>query len=279
MNILTFDIEDWYCHDNISRDLEWHKHEVRIYDGVDRILEVLDNNNQKATFFCLGWLAEYHPDIIRKIHVMGHQIGCHSYQHELASRFNKKEFLEDTGKARKLIEHVIGEKVTLFRAPAFSITNQNLYALEALIELGFDTDCSIFTAPRDFGGMPDRQLYEPAYVSYKGLKIKEFPMSLYRFLGRSIVFSGGGYFRLFPYPVIKYLTNQSDYVMTYFHPSDFDPDQPQMDHLPPLRKWKNEVGLRYSFQKFQKYLKDIEFMNISQADQMIDWDSAKCIFL
>jgi peptidoglycan/xylan/chitin deacetylase (PgdA/CDA1 family) len=87
MNILTFDIEDWYNVDFISEDFHWDRHEVRIYEGVDRILERLEKDKIKATFFCLGWLAEKHPEVIRRIDSMGHHIGCHSYQHQLAFRF------------------------------------------------------------------------------------------------------------------------------------------------------------------------------------------------
>ena len=96
MNILTFDIEDWYNCDFISGDFDWDKHEVRIYQGVDRILEELEKRNQKGTFFCLGWLAEKHPDVIRSIQKQGHHIGCHSYQHELSFRFDEKTFKVDT---------------------------------------------------------------------------------------------------------------------------------------------------------------------------------------
>ena len=92
MNILTFDIEDWYNCDFISGDFNWDKHEVRIYQGVDRILAELEKRNQKGTFFCLGWIAERHPDVIRSIQKQGHHIGCHSYQHELSFRFDEKTF-------------------------------------------------------------------------------------------------------------------------------------------------------------------------------------------
>ena len=101
MNILTFDIEDWYNHDDYSQDFEWDKFEVRLYEGVDKILEALDRRHLRGTFFCLGWVAEKHPAIIRRIADGGHQIGCHSYQHQLATRFTPAQFEQDTGKAKK----------------------------------------------------------------------------------------------------------------------------------------------------------------------------------
>lgn len=279
MNILTFDIEDWYCHDNITRDFNWDKHEVRIYDGVDRILDELAVRNLQGTFFCLGWLAEHHPAVIRKICDAGHQIGCHSYQHELASRFDRDKFRNDTAKAQQCIEDVIGVKVELFRAPAFSITRGNLYAFEVLQELGFTTDCSVFPAVRDFGGMPEYGCVEPALLRYSGATLKEFPINLKTVFGRDIVFSGGGYFRLLPYLLIREFTRSSPYVMTYFHPSDFDPEQPRMDYLPLLRRWKNHIGLKGAFKKFQSYLDDFDFVNIASADRRIDWNNSRTILL
>ena len=102
MHILTFDIEDWYNCDFVTTDFDWDKYEVRIYEGVERILQELAERELKATFFCLGWIAEKHPDVIRWIHEQGHHIGCHSYQHELAFRLDRDGFRQDTEKSKKL---------------------------------------------------------------------------------------------------------------------------------------------------------------------------------
>ena len=132
MNILTFDIEDWYNHDDYSQDFEWDKFEVRLYEGVDKILEALDRRHLRGTFFCLGWVAEKHPAIIRRIADGGLQIGCHSYQHQLATRFTPAQFEQDTGKAKKLLEDIAGREVNAYRVPSFSITRNNLWAFDLL---------------------------------------------------------------------------------------------------------------------------------------------------
>jgi polysaccharide deacetylase family protein (PEP-CTERM system associated) len=279
MNILTFDIEDWYCHDVISRNVDWDNYEVRLYEGVEKILVALSERHLHATFFCLGWVAEKHPQIIRDIAGQGHQIGCHSYQHELASYFTEAQFREDTMRAKNAIEDVIGRKVELFRAPAFSITKLNLFCIDVLAELGFTTDCSIFPATRDYGGMPSYGTAKPSIIEHNGYKLKEFPIAPMSLFNRQVVCSGGGYFRLFPYWLIKKFTEQSDYVMTYFHPSDFDPDQPKMDWLPMLRQWKNSVGLKGAYRKFLRYLDDFDFVNIEEADKTIDWQNSQIISL
>jgi len=280
MNILTFDIEDWYNCDFENQDFNWDKSEVRIYDNVDRILDELAKHKIVATFFCLGWLAEKHPKVIQKIHAQGHQIGCHSYQHELSFRFDKEAFKADTLKSKDLLEAVIGEPIYSFRAPGFSISEQNIWALEVIAELGFKYDCSLFPAAHDYGGFKSYGVAEPAILKLpNGMLLKEFPMSVKNLYGKKIIFSGGGFFRLFPYFLIKYWSKQSSYLMTYFHPRDFDPDQPMIETLPINRKFKSYVGLKRAFSKFQKLLKDFEFTGIQEADKKIDWKSTRIIDL
>jgi polysaccharide deacetylase family protein (PEP-CTERM system associated) len=278
MNILTFDVEDWYNCDVISGDFNWDKYEVRIYQGIDRILQELETRNQKATFFCLGWIAENHPKVIRSIHKQGHHIGCHSYQHELSTRLNSDLFKKDTLKAKNLIEDIIGEEVNAFRAPCFSITRNNLWALRILSEIGFKYDCSIFPTTRDFGGMPSYCEGIPKRIDLgDDLIIKEFPLNTQYVLGKNIVFSGGGYFRLFPYQLINYWGKRSDYMMTYFHHRDFDTGQPVIKSLPLMKRFKNYVGIKGAFSKFQKLLDNFEFYNIEQADKIINWETVSTI--
>lgn len=280
MNILTFDIEDWYNCDFITPDFNWDKYEVRIYDGIEHILTELEKRELKGTFFCLGWIAEKHPDVVRQIHAHGHHIGCHSYQHELAFRFDREGFKNDTEKSKKLIEDVIGESVNAYRAPGFSITPKNLWALEVLSELGFEYDCSILPATHDYGGFPDFGVAEPVLVKLKnGAQLKEFPINIQPVLGKQLVFSGGGFFRLFPYPLIKYWMKKSPYVMTYFHTRDFDPGQPVIKSLPLMRKFKSYVGLSTSFTKFQHLLRDFDFLSVDEADKLVEWEKTRVIII
>lgn len=280
MHLLTFDIEDWYNCDFITPDFDWEKYEVRIYTGVERILTELEKRQIKATFFCLGWIAEHHPQVIRDIYVAGHHIGCHSYQHELSFRLDRKGFKQDTEKSKKLIEDLIGEEINAFRAPGFSISESNAWALEVLTELGFEYDCSLFPAAHDYGGFQSYGKAEPAILQLpNGATIKEFPINIHKIAGKDIVFSGGGFFRFFPYSFIKHWAKQTDYLMTYFHPRDFDPDQPVVQSLPLLRKFKSYVGLKHSFRKFQRLLDDFNFVNIIEADKQMNWQNVRVINL
>ncbi len=280
MNILTFDIEDWYNCDFISRDFDWDKHEVRIYEGVRRILNELDSRGIKGTFFCLGWLAENHPSIIKEIADRGHQIGCHSYQHELSHRFTPEEFIADTSKAKSLIEGVIGKKINIFRSPGFSITKNNTWALKALADMGFEYDCSMFPAPHDYGGMPSYGEGLPKLIDLgDGRFIKEFPINIHQVAGKNLVFSGGGFFRLFPYWLIKKWAKKTAYMMTYFHPRDFDTGQPIVPGLPLMRRFKSYVGIKGAFKKFQKLLGDFTFVNVAEANNLLNWDNVPTLSL
>jgi polysaccharide deacetylase family protein (PEP-CTERM system associated) len=260
--------------------LDWNKYEVRIYKGVERILRELASRDLHATFFCLGWIAEKHPDVIRWIHEQGHHIGCHSYQHGLVFHFDRNSFKRDAEKSKRLIEDVIGEAINAFRAPGFSITEQNTWALEVLCEIGFEYDCSLFPATHDYGGFTAFGNAEPAVLKLaNGVELKEFPMSVRRFFGTSVVFSGGGYFRLLPYWLIKYWASKTHYLMTYFHTRDFDSEQPIIGSLPLKRRFKSYVGLSTAFAKFQKLLNDFRFISVEDADSLIDWNEVRVIKL
>ena len=253
---------------------------MRIYQGVDRILEELETRHQKGTFFCLGWIAEKHPDVVRSIQKQGHHIGCHSYQHELSFRFDERAFKEDTLKAKLLIEDIIGAEVNAFRAPGFSITKNNTWALRSLADMGFRYDCSMFPAPHDYGGMPRYGEGVPKRIDVgDGRVIKEFPINIHQILGKHIVFSGGGFFRLFPYRLIDHLGKRSDYMMTYFHPRDFDAGQPVIKSLPAMRRFKSYVGIKGAFAKFQRLLDHYEFYSVEQADRLINWEAMQMIKL
>ena len=275
MNILTFDIEEWFHCDFISSDKNWSNYEVRIHKNTDFILGVLSKHKRKASFFILGWIAEKYPEIVKKIYAEGHEIGCHSMKHELVHRMTPNQFSEDTNRALNELEQIVGEKVIMYRAPAFSITKQTPWAFEILNELGITHDASICPSKHDYGGFPEFGNSEPSIIETNGVQIKEFPMNTYKVLNKSIVFSGGGFFRLFPYNLIKKWTTDSDYVMTYFHPRDFDKGQPMLQHLPLLRKFKSYYGLKGSGPKFEKYISDFKTTSILNVSKDFDWASAK----
>jgi polysaccharide deacetylase family protein (PEP-CTERM system associated) len=273
MNILTYDIEDWFH----LLDLEstaiysnWDKFAPRIHANVDRLIDITLKYNHKATFFCLGWIAEKYPEIIRRIDAEGFEIGSHSFSHQLAYQQTPIQFRQDVVRSIQTLEDLIGKKVTSFRAPGFSIIPRMPWAFETLIELGIECDSSIFPASRAHGGFTEFGTAQPAVIDCAGGSLREFPISLSSMLGRKFVSSGGGYFRLLPYWLIKRFNRQSDYLMTYFHPRDFDPGQPRID-MPLFRKFKSYVGLNVAEAKLESLLADHVFTDLRSVVEQIDW--------
>lgn len=280
MNILTFDIEEWFHlldNDSTKTEHEWNNFEPRIHSNIQRIFNMLDKHNQKATFFCMGWMAERFPEVIREIVDRGYEIGSHTHLHQLVYEQSPIEFKNDVERSIKTLEDVSGKKVRCFRAPGFSIVEKNLWAFEILAELGIEIDCSVFPAHRSHGGLPNFSSSEPTIIEYAGKQIKEFPINTYKILGKDIIFSGGGYFRIIPYHFLKRYTEKSLYVMSYLHPRDFDSEQPIIKELSLARKFKSYVGLKGAMPKLDKWLNDFDFVDLNEADILIDWDKVKII--
>jgi len=280
MNILTFDIEEWFhILDNHSTksEREWNNFPSRIHSNMDTIFRILEETKTNASFFVLGWIAEKYPEIIREIYERGYEIGSHTHLHQLAYNQSIKEFKKDVDRSIKVLQDITGDKIRMFRAPGFSITEKNKWAFEILYELGIEIDSSVFPAWRAHGGLKSYGTAQPSILEYNGLRLKEFPINTKPFFKHSIVFSGGGYFRLLPYNLIKNYTKESAYVMSYFHPRDFDHEQPMIRDLSLLRKFKSYVGLKNSEKKLTNWLSDFKFIDIKKADNLLDWHKVKVI--
>lgn len=282
MNILTFDMEEWFNildNDSTKTEKEWSNFEYRLDANADRIFDLLDKHNQKATFFCLGWVARKFPQVIKKINSLGYEVATHSDLHQLAYEQNQREFREDLQKSIYSIEELTGTKVTSYRAPGFSIKNENKWVFDILIDEGIEIDCSIFPAKRAHGGFEEYGYARPSLINSNGKYLKEFPINLYPILGQNIIFSGGGYFRLVPYPILKKFMNNSDYVMTYLHPRDFDYTQPMIENLSLVRKFKSYYGLKGALNKLERLITDFEFIDLREANAQVDWENTKEVIL
>ena len=282
MKILTFDIEEWFHILDNSKTKgikEWLNFESRIHANMEKIFNIIDKTNSSATFFVVGWIAEKYPEIIKEIVSRGFEIGSHTHLHQLVYEQDRKTFKNDVEKSIKYLEDCSGKKVTSFRAPGFSITEKNKWAFEVLFELGISKDLSVFPAGRAHGGLPSYKNPVPSILQYNGLKLKEFPINTYSVFGKPLIFSGGGYFRLLPYTLIKSWTNNSEYVMTYFYPRDFDYKQPLIPGLSFSRYFKSYVGLKNCELKFEKWLKDFNFIDLNTADKIINWDKVPIVEL
>jgi peptidoglycan-N-acetylglucosamine deacetylase len=276
MQILTFDIEEWFH--IFADDIEkWDTYESRIQKNMERIFVLLKQYKQQATFFCIGWICKKYPDIIRNIDNCGYEIGSHSTMHQLVYNQNKVQFQKDLECSIKSIEDLIGKKVKYFRAPGFSITENNKWTFEILVEQGIEIDSSIFPSSHSFGGFPSYKKAVPSIIRYNGMEIKEFPINYKNIFGKSIIYSGGGYFRFFPYELISKWAADSDYMMSYFHPRDLDKEQPVLEKLTLERRIKSYIGLNGAEDKIKRWLSDFKFIDIKTADEIIDWQNVPVI--
>ena len=293
INLLSFDIEEWYIE---KEYLGARKEKYQEYDMyLNQILDILDDCNTKASFMCVGGLAKNFPHVIKKIVARGHEIGCHSNQHIWLNKLNAEQVRKDTKDAIAILEDITGKKIRSYRAPAFSIGENNKYALEILAENGIEIDSSIFPATRDFGGFPNFGSDTPTIISTNGYQLKEFPISTATIFGKKLAYSGGGYFRFFPLPYIRRQMGKSNYAISYFHIDDLM--RPEYKGIIPKDKYekyyrepgklrnrikrtlKSNIGKDGAFSKMRKLIQSTRFINFEEANRLIDWDKCEKIYL
>jgi polysaccharide deacetylase family protein (PEP-CTERM system associated) len=289
MNILTFDIEEWYIESCRQNRTEKY---VEFDHYLDDILAKLDERKTKATFFCVGEMGRSFPEVIKKIQAKGHEIGCHSNIHTWLNKMTKVECQEDTHRAIDSLEQCIGEKVKSYRAPAFSIGESNKWAFEILAENGIEKDASVFPAARALGGFKDFGQKEPCIVEYNGIRLKEFPVCTTKVLGKETAYSGGGYFRFFPLSFVKKEITKSKYAMCYFHILDLVPESEKVKtkelyeayykekatlKARYLQYLKVNLGKKHAFEKMMNLIDKIDFVDLQEANRQIDWSSAPVV--
>ena len=273
INAFTVDVEDYF---HVSAFAEricpttWGSYESRVVDNTRRILRLLDKHQTRATFFSLGWVAENYPQLVREIHRAGHEIGNHSYWHRLVYDLDPDEFCEDLLQANAVLEDTIGEPVTAFRAPSFSVTENSLWALDVLIEHGFRIDSSIFPIYHDRYGIPHAPRF-PHVVreTNSNERLWEFPPSVHRSWGLNLPVSGGGYFRLLPARIARRLLSNVNATtgqpfMFYIHPWELDPGQPRLPGSMRSRV-RHYQNLRTTERKLDRLLECFRFGTASES--------------
>ena len=282
ISILTFDLEEWFHILDIASledKARWDRFEVRIHENTERILNILQENGLKTTFFVLGWAAQKYPDLVRTISAQGHEIGTHSLDHILIYKSTPEAFRKDLRISIATLQDIVQKKVRAYRAPGFSVTEETPWAFQIMAEEGIEIDSSVFPASRGHGGMKNFAFDRPFRINVDGKIIKEFPISVYKWGRFKIPFSGGGYFRILPFRTILSFCDRSEYILTYFHPRDFDPGQPKLDDLPLLRKLKSYGGLKRSVKRFHRFLERYTFIDLATAERTIDWEKMPLIKL
>ena len=264
-NAMTCDLEDYFQVQNlegiVARD-QWPAMPSRLAASTDRVLALFAEAGVRATFFVLGWNAERHPEVVRRVAEAGHEIASHGYGHRMIFEQSPDEFRDDVRRAKALLEDLTGQAVWGYRAPTFSITEQSRWALDILADEGYRYDSSIFPIRHDRYGIPSAPRFLHAVAGGNGRTLVEFPPTTLRLLGCNLPVAGGGYLRLVPARLVRAalrrVNRQGHPAIVYFHPWELDPDQPRMP-LRGLRRFRHYVNLARTADKLRLLLRGLAF--------------------
>lgn len=248
-NAMTCDVEDYFQVSAFAPHIDrssWPVRECRVEANVDRILYLMASANVHATFFVLGWIADRYPALIRRIASAGHEVASHGYNHLRASEQDVATFTDDIVRSKGLLEDIIGQPVSGYRAPSFSISAANLWALDAIRRAGYRYSSSIYPIVHDHYGMPDA----PRFAFYPSCTdgLLEVPITTVRLANRNLPAGGGGYFRLLPYRLSRWMvrrvnTEDRQAAVFYFHPWEIDPGQPRPEGLGLKTRFRHYVNM------------------------------------
>ena len=265
VNAVSVDVEDYFqvqafatCIDRTT----WDSIPCRVEANMDRMLALFSAAGVHGTFFTLGWIAERYPALIRRIVAEGHELASHGNGHQLVHTLTPAEFREDLLRAKHLLEDIGGVPVIGYRAPTFSIGPRNPWAFEVLEATGHRYSSSIYPVKHDLYGVPDAPRFP--YHPDPALDLFEFPMTTVPLAGRNIPISGGGYFRLMPYPLYRtllrrYLATDRQPAIFYIHPWEIDPAQPSVPAAPRLARFRHTVNLGATAARLAHLLRDFHW--------------------
>lgn len=269
VNALTIDVEDYFqvsaMAPYVRRD-EWNVRECRVERNVERILFMLDRSGAKATFFTLGWIAERYPALVRHIADQGHEIASHGYGHERVNELSREAFVTDIVRAKDTLEGVVGKPIVGYRAPSFSIGSGNLWAFDCLEQAGYRYSSSIYPIRHDHYGMPE----SPRFAHRVRERLWEIPATTLRIFDRNWPSSGGGFFRLLPYRVSRWMIEQVNRVdresaVFYFHPWEIDSGQPVIPGIDFRTRFRHYVNIGRMAQRLESLLVDFRWGPMNQV--------------
>jgi polysaccharide deacetylase family protein (PEP-CTERM system associated) len=266
-NMLTFDIEEWFHanYDDVTPDISKASN---FRSHMDTLLQICRDTGSKATFFVLGYIGEYYPDVVRAIVSEGHEVASHGYGHQLAYTQTIEEFKADVKKSVDILENITGEKILGYRAPSWSIVESNLHYLEVFEELGMKYDASIFPVKTFLYGIPTAptEIHKPV-VNGRELNLYEVPMSVMKLAGKTIGYSGGFYFRFFPRFLIKNAirsaNRQGKSSIVYLHPREIDANDHKLS-LPFKENFIHYYNISGTQNKLEDILNSFNFTSISE---------------
>ncbi len=249
INGLSVDVEDWFqvgAFENVIARDDWAGLADRVERNVLAILDLFGEVDAKATFFTLGWVAERHPALVRRIADAGHELASHGWDHARVHTMDRKRFGEDIARARKTIEDAAGVRVIGYRAPSFSIDQRTPWAHEELAQQGYTYSSSVAPVRHDHYGWRDAPRF--AFRPLAGAALLEIPVTTAEIAGRRLAAGGGGFFRVLPYGFSRWAirqVNRRDHrpAVFYFHPWEIDPRQPRVAGAPLKSRLRHYTNL------------------------------------
>ena len=280
INGLSVDVEEWFqvgAFERVIAKHAWDSYTPRVEANCDRILAIFADAGVKATFFTLGWIAERHPAMMRRIADQGHEIASHGWDHDRVFTLDANAFADDLKRARGAIEQASGQAVTGYRAPSFSIDQRTPWAFEVLAEQGYAYSSSVAPVAHDHYGW--RAAPRFAFQPLPGSDLIEIPVTTAEFAGRRLAAGGGGFFRVLPYAFSRWAirqvnTDEGRPGVFYFHPWEVDPDQPRVAHAPLKSKLRHYTGLDGMAGKLALLLRDFRW---GRMDQLAAIEAARTI--
>jgi polysaccharide deacetylase family protein (PEP-CTERM system associated) len=269
-NALSVDVEDWFqvgAFETVIDRRDWETLDRRVETNTDAVLALFDTARVKATFFTLGWVAERHPALIRRIVAQGHELASHGIDHQRVFAMTPQAFADDVARSKKTLEDAGGVAVTGYRAPSFSIDQRTPWAHEALAEAGYLYSSSVAPIVHDHYGWADAPRF--AFRPIKGSDFIELPVTTARFAGRTLAAGGGGFFRLLPYGfsswAIRQVNRENQSAIIYFHPWEIDPDQPRVANAPMRSKLRHYPNLGVMASKLNRLMGDFGWGRVDEV--------------
>ncbi len=269
-NAITIDVEDYFQVSAFEHTIDrnnWDSLEHRVAANMDKVLALFDETDIKATFFILGWVAERYPQIVRNIVDNGHELASHGYGHQRVSDLNREQFKTDISTAKKILQDLSGLAVKGYRAPSYSISKNNVWALEVLAESGYEYSSSIYPIQHDHYGYPEAPRF-----TFRDQKtgLVEIPITTMKFMNRMFPAGGGGFFRFYPYRITRWAINRVNNndrqpTVFYLHPWELDPAQPRQVNISAKTRFRHYLNLHRTEARLRRLLTDFSWNRMDEV--------------
>jgi polysaccharide deacetylase family protein (PEP-CTERM system associated) len=267
-NAMTIDVEDYFQVEAFAATIDrnaWEGLPRRVERNTERLLDILAESDVQATFFTLGWVAQRHPGLVRRMVAEGHELASHGSDHMRADRQSPGDFRDDVRRSKRVLEDAGGVLVRGYRAPTFSIGRGSIWAHSILAEEGYQYSSSVYPIKHDLYGTPGAP--RTPFAPLPGML--EIPLTTVRLLGIDLPASGGGYFRLLPYPLTRQLlrhasrANRSPSIF-YLHPWEIDPEQPRQNAAPLLSRFRHYLNLGRTEPRLRRLLRNFSWTRMDR---------------